>query len=150
MMNPLSQYLMIGKLVALLGAIALICYQGSQIHKWHQHSLQLSELRAADRRAYEAAQVQAQAKNDATLTRVKSEQEAITNEVKSDLQSRLELIRRELRNPGAPQGSPRGPATGVAGEAPCRALIRPGCVLRPKSVCPQPKRRAARPANHLG
>jgi predicted negative regulator of RcsB-dependent stress response len=33
---------MIGKLVALLGAIALICYQGSQIHKWHQHSLALS------------------------------------------------------------------------------------------------------------
>jgi len=36
--NPLSQYLMIGKLVALLGCIALICWQSSQIHKWHVHS----------------------------------------------------------------------------------------------------------------
>jgi hypothetical protein len=33
---------MIGKLVALLGAIALICYQSSQIHKWHERSLALS------------------------------------------------------------------------------------------------------------
>lgn len=37
-MNPLSQYLVIGKLVALLGAIAIICFQSSQIHKWHLQS----------------------------------------------------------------------------------------------------------------
>jgi hypothetical protein len=41
-MTPLSQYLMIGKLVAILGAIALICFQSQQIHKWHEHSLGLS------------------------------------------------------------------------------------------------------------
>jgi hypothetical protein len=33
---------MIGKLLALLAAIALICWQSSQIHKWHEHSLELS------------------------------------------------------------------------------------------------------------
>jgi hypothetical protein len=41
-LNPLTQYLMIGKLVALLGCIALICYQSSQIHRWHKHSEGLS------------------------------------------------------------------------------------------------------------
>jgi hypothetical protein len=41
-MTPIREYLMIGKLLALLGAIALICWQSSQIHKWHEHSLGLS------------------------------------------------------------------------------------------------------------
>jgi hypothetical protein len=38
----ISQYLAIGKLFALLGAVALICFQSSQIHKWHLHSEALS------------------------------------------------------------------------------------------------------------
>jgi hypothetical protein len=42
MPNPLSQYLMIGKLVALLGCIALICWQSSQIHRWHKQAVGLS------------------------------------------------------------------------------------------------------------
>jgi len=41
-MNPLTQYLMIGKLVALLGAIAIICWQSSQIHRWHKQAEGLS------------------------------------------------------------------------------------------------------------
>lgn len=43
MFSPISQYLMIGKLVALLGAIAIICYQSSQIHRWHKQAEGLSE-----------------------------------------------------------------------------------------------------------
>jgi hypothetical protein len=65
MLNPISQYLMIGKLVALLGAIALICWQSSQIHKWHENATHCGEARVADRTSYEQAQKTAEALNKA-------------------------------------------------------------------------------------
>ena len=58
----LKAYLAMGKLVALLLAIGLICYQSSQIHKWHKQADAQSAARQRDRDSYEAAQKQAEVK----------------------------------------------------------------------------------------
>ena len=72
MPNPLSQYLMIGKLIALLGCVALICWQSSQIHRWHKQAVGLS------------AKLQAQVVSlNAELTKLstaKNEQQIVTRD----------------------------------------------------------------------
>jgi hypothetical protein len=37
LLNPFSQYLAIGKLLAFLGAIGIICAQSSMIHRAREH-----------------------------------------------------------------------------------------------------------------
>jgi hypothetical protein len=76
--------------------------------------------RIADRQAYADAQAAAAAKNEAQVAHIKQAQQEITDATVSRLNSRLELIRGELRKP-APQGAPGSAATGDPGAAPCRA-----------------------------
>ena len=77
--------------------------------------------RIADRKAYQQAQSDAKAKNLQTIAQVKSEQEKITNEVKSDLGAKLERLRRELRDNPAAKGSAGRTPIPETGPAPCRA-----------------------------
>jgi hypothetical protein len=104
-------------LIALLGAIALICWQSSQIHKWHENATHCGEARVADRTSYEQAQKTAEALNKAHVERVKSQQQRITDDVEANLSARLERLRRELSQGGttAPQSHPASPAAGNAG-----------------------------------
>ena len=77
------------------------------------------KARIADRQAYERAQEQAKAKNEATIKRVEHEQEAITDRVRSDYARDLDRLRRQAaqRPPSGAQASPDGQAPGGAGEA---------------------------------
>ena len=80
--------------------------------------------RIDDRKAYEGAQAQAKAKNEAEVARIEKEQEAITDEVSRDLTSRLERLRSELRakaaqgSAGRSEASPDGKAPSGIVEAP--------------------------------
>jgi hypothetical protein len=107
-----------------------------QVEKRHSHKLETqltkcTEGRAADRASYAQAQKDAQALNDQQIQRAKAEQEKISNETVSDLERRLELIRRELRKPGAaaPQSHPASPEAGSAGQAPGGASSEAGMCL---------------------
>jgi hypothetical protein len=112
---------MIGKLIALLGAIALICWQSSQIHRWHKQYESEHIGRMTDRAAYEQAQKQAEAKNLADIQRTEQRQKEISDARVADLNARLERITRELRdNPTAKGSAGRTPVPEI-GPAPCRA-----------------------------
>jgi hypothetical protein len=119
--TPLSQYLMIGKLVALLGAIAIICWQSSQIHRWHKHYESEHTARLADRATYEQAQKDAARLNQQQIQHVKHQQQEISDATVATLNSRLELIHSELRKQSnaAPPHPSAGPTAGNASEAPC-------------------------------
>src|SRR4249919_1712527 len=76
------------------------------------------EGRKQDREAYEQAQRDARAKNEAEVKRIVTEQDRISTNVEADLNARLERLRRELRGNAAPKGSPGGPKAGADGKAP--------------------------------
>lgn len=96
---------------------------------------ELTELRKSDRASYEAAQRQAAANNQLQIQSVKRQQEAITNEVKTNLGARLDLIRRELSKGGtaAPQNTPGSPPAGISGPTPCRAYDPAWLCLSPSA-----------------
>src|SRR5207342_287332 len=75
--------------------------------------------RKADRAAYEQAQRDAAAKNEAEVKRIETEQDRISSNVKSDLRARLERLRSELRKgtPASPS-NPNGPKAGSDGGSP--------------------------------
>jgi hypothetical protein len=105
--------------------------------KWEAQSRKCAVARESDRNAYTAAQNEARRLNEAEVARIESEQRRITDEVQSDLNSRLERLRRELRaNPAAPGGSAGGPDPGPDGSAPegspdsARLCLAPEVVLR--------------------
>jgi hypothetical protein len=89
---------------------------------WKGRTQHLTQLREFERKSYDRAQEIAAEMNKAEIERIRKQQEAITDEVSSDLNSRLERIRRELRqvSPAAP-GAPKGPGTSNPGQAPCIA-----------------------------
>jgi hypothetical protein len=118
----------IGLVQKIVGAIALAVILSLSIalwaadrraDKWEAQSRKCAVAREADRNAYTAAQNEARRLNDAEVARIESEQRRITDEVQSDLNSRLERLRRELRaNPAAPGGSAGGPDPSPDGSAP--------------------------------
>jgi hypothetical protein len=113
---------MMGKLVALLGAIAIICWQSSQIHRWHKQFTAEHAGRLGDRISYEQAQRDAKITNQNQISRTAQKQQEITDATVSSLQHRLELIRSELRKASAAhQGSSGSAAAGEASATPCRA-----------------------------
>jgi hypothetical protein len=68
--------------------------------------------RQADRSAYESAQRVAAANNKAKVAQIEKRQEAVNNEITSDLNARLERLRSELRaKSSAPQGAPDQPGS---------------------------------------
>lgn len=106
----LREYLAIGKLIALLGAIGLLCFQSSQIHHWHTQYDAEHSGRMADRAAYAQAQKDAAQANKAQVAKVEQQQQKVTSDVESDYQRKLDALRRELR--AQPKAAP-----GAAGSA---------------------------------
>ena len=85
---------------------------------WQRNALKCADARKADRRTYAKAQADAADLNRRQVQQIKQKQEAITDAVKTDLTSRLELIRRELRAQSAPiGGAPNRPGAGNPGNA---------------------------------
>jgi hypothetical protein len=119
-MPALSQYLMIGKLVALLGAVAIICWQSSQIHRWHTHYNSEHQAHQRDIDAYRAAQATAAVQNKAHVQQIETQQQKVTNDVEADYQRKLDAMRRELRdNPKAAAGSANGTASPQVRDTSC-------------------------------
>ena len=119
----LREYLAIGKLIALLGAIGLLCFQSSQIHSWHTLYDAEHSGRMADRAAYAQAQKDAQAKNLATVAADKAERERITHDISQSYESELaslraDLARRLRAQAPAPQGAPGQPGLPGVSQAP--------------------------------
>jgi anti-sigma28 factor (negative regulator of flagellin synthesis) len=143
---------MIGKLIALLGAIAIICWQSSQIHKWHENATHCGEARAADRTSYEQAQKTAEALNKAQVERVKSQQQRITDDVEANLSARLERLRRELSQGNyRPSKSSRKPRSRQRRHnLPRPFFSAPAVSFDRRAFASRRERRAARPANQLG
>jgi hypothetical protein len=91
--------------------------------------------RATDRRTYEDAQRQAKEANRAEVQRIKSEQEKISHEVQSDLNARLERLRRELRAKGSTAGgASRGPGASPNGKPTERTDGEAGLCLAPEEL----------------
>jgi hypothetical protein len=136
----------IGLVQKIVGSIALAVILSLSIalwaadrraDKWEAQSRKCAVARESDRNAYTAAQNEARRLNEAEVARIESEQRRITDEVQSDLNSRLERLRRELRaNPAAPGGSAGGPDPSPDGSAPegspdsARLCLAPEVVLR--------------------
>ena len=131
----------------MFGATLLLAgweYLGKRSEQRHAHKVeaQLSKeiaAREADRAAYTKAQADAAAKNIAQVAHIKQAQQEITDATVSRLNSRLELIRGELRRQdSAPQGAPGSTAAGDPGSAPQGAAC-PSCLL----ITPEERLRGA-------
>ena len=127
----LRDYLAIGKLVALLGAIALLCFQSSQIHKWHGRYDAEHAGRLADRAAfaqtvanYRAAADQARAADKANAERVAAEQRSINERTSNDYEARIADARARAERLRA-QASAAQADSGGRGTAPVPGLSAP-------------------------
>lgn len=92
--------------------------------KWHHQFDGEHGGRIADRTAYIKAQAEARALNQTQVATIERKHQEINNERVTDLNSRLELIRRELRRQSA-STAPHdlgSPSTGSAVASPCRAI----------------------------
>lgn len=110
--------------------LAILLLLGWTIHlndlkgKWETNAHHCASARHADRESYAKAQADAQAKNDAQLVRVKSEQQGISDNAKRSFDADLARLRAELakRLPqgrtAAPQGTPIGPGASPLPRAP--------------------------------
>lgn len=128
-----------------LGALALAflaLFVALKMERAHSAKLQsqviaCSEARKADRSAYEAAQAKAAADNLSHVRQVENQQRRINEETVSDLNARLERLRRELRSQGtAADQSPAngaGSSEGSGGPATpseARLCFAPSVILR--------------------
>jgi hypothetical protein len=117
--------------MALAGFALLQHFQlaGERRHsaKVEAQALKCAQGREADRKSHETAQVQAKAKNEATLQRVKHEQDTITDNVEDRYHRDLARLHSELR-PGTAKGAANGagsPADGKAAGGPGEATGLP-------------------------
>ncbi len=122
-------------------AVLIIAWQVELRHarKLSERVVVLTQLRAADRQSYEAAQAQAKANNQAQVQKIEAQNEAITNRVRSDYQRDLDRLRGQARaNRGAagrapisgvPQAAPGVDADGLP-DAPCDHLCASEIELR--------------------
>ena len=147
-MNPLAPYFAMGKLIALLGAVALICWQSSQIARWHRQFNSEHEAHLRDNAAhvqtvanYRAAAKAAEEADRANAARVKAAADQISKERSdeykkriADARARAERLRR-LSQGEAGGADPCGaaakdmpsvpkPAAGAA-EATCKDRLPP-------------------------
>lgn len=95
-MNPLAPYLTIGKLVAILAAVGIICWQSSQIHRWHTKYDDERTARLVDRQSYKTAQREAQTLNDKQNAQTLAKQQRITDNAEKSYESDLARLRAEL------------------------------------------------------
>ena len=107
----------LGMLVA--GLFLALKLERTQNDKLKAQIEKCSEARRADRATYQRAQAEASLLNKAQVQRIEKKQQEITNEVSSDLNARLERLRRELSKPrpSAAGGSPGSAGAGPDGES---------------------------------
>ena len=119
--------------LALFGAVQTIRVKAEQrrAHKVEQRLSKSEAARKADRDAYTKAQAAAALANKAQVVRVKKQQQEITDATVSRLNSRLELIRGELRKP-ASQGVSGSAGAGDPGQTPCRTTSAAWLCLSPE------------------
>ena len=105
--------------IAFLALLAWAIRVNDLRDRWHRQYQSEHVARLADRSTYERAQAEADAKNKATLNRVRVEQEAINERTSRDFQTDLARLRAELGKrlsqggTAAPQG-----ASGTTGASP--------------------------------
>lgn len=93
------------------------------------------EAREADRRAYAAAQREAAERNRAQVARIEQQQEKVSREIQSNLGTRLERLRGELRKQAAAaRGSSRPGGLPAGGDTAGGADEAPGLCLAPADV----------------
>ena len=91
-MNPLAPYFAMGKLIALLGAVALICWQSSAIHRARENVRHCNEAKAV-----------LQAKLDELGEQSKQQQQAVTKTVDHYITvTKPQLIREREKIESAP------------------------------------------------
>jgi hypothetical protein len=105
LLNPFSQYLAIGKLIAFLGAIGIICAQSSMIHRARENAHSCAVAREVEQREYINAQAAADAQNKAQIAKVKAEQERITGHVEQSYEADRARLRAELAKRLRPQAA---------------------------------------------
>jgi hypothetical protein len=118
LLNPISRYVMIGKLLAILGAVCIICWQSSQIHRWHKQFNSEHAAHENDRKAYELAQKEAHLNNHAHVQNIEQKSRSISDdERKSYLSDLAKLRASRLRSQGRTSqgaangtGAPKAPA----------------------------------------
>lgn len=120
-------------IAALMGALKI---ERAQNGKLKSQIERVTEARAADRAAYEAAQKLAETRNRAKVAEIELEQERITADATQSLSARLERLRRELRQTPSPApgaaGRPGSPADGTTpGGTPGEAQV---CIPTSKYV----------------
>jgi hypothetical protein len=121
----IKEYLAIGKLLSILAAVALICWQSSQIHRWHKHYDSEHAAHLADNASYRAAQKAAGEQNKAQVAKVEQQQQKVTDDVETRYRSNLARLRADndrLRSQGTtPSGvadKPGSPTPGPASSGP--------------------------------
>lgn len=110
-MNPLSQYLMIAKLLALLGAVGIICAQSSMIHRARENVRHCTAAREVDQRAYQAAQDEAAAENKLQVQKIEQQSKRISDDERQAYLSDLAKLRAYNERLRSPQAAPRRPAS---------------------------------------
>ena len=138
--NPLSSYFAMGKLIALLATIGIICAQASMIHRWHKHydserAAHLADNAAHDQTVanYRAAAEQARKADAANKARVEAEADRISQEQADEYQARIAAARaraERLRSQAGagkadPCGSGTAPVSGVS--APAEGTAEAAC-----------------------
>jgi len=135
---PALKYWKLIGLGLLLMALAVQSVRlGHRSNQLEQANINLNECREGrkqDRAAYEQAQRDAAAKNEAEVKRIETEQDRISSNVETDLRARLERLRSELRKPGASPSNPNGSKAGPDGKAPGGANEEAGVCLAPSDV----------------
>ena len=91
--------------------VAIILGVGLHFERKHSAKLanrvtELTELREADRKSYEAAQREAKAKNLEAVRQIEERHEQISDRVRSDYRRDLERLRSQTKAPGSKAGGP--------------------------------------------
>jgi hypothetical protein len=135
LLNPLSQYLAIGKLLGILVMVGIICAQSSMIHRWHMHYNSEHEAHLRDNAAhdqtvanYRAAADAARLADKANAERVKSLGDQISKERSDEYQKRIadararaERLRRLSQGSGAGKANTCGAGTAPVSGVPAAA-----------------------------
>jgi hypothetical protein len=101
-LSPALKYIAGGLLILTLALSVALHIERHSLAKAKERIVELNQLRAADRASYEAAQAKSQADNQAQVTKVKAQQEQISEKARSDYSRDLERLRVQARtNQGA-------------------------------------------------